>query len=193
VERVAYQNEFVKQVASTQADRLLVNLHGIFIKVVVTGELGWLDFSQGLVVLASSVTLFAVVRVLMDCAATQTRGRRGDEYRGMKFDDSRDFHTDKEEINEMVNKMIGSDHNDNNARENFATKVMHNDAHAMEVLACMVWEHHHEHEHHDDKEMVSAVKKKREWRIVSGLKYDDDELPARSPKTAGYEELTKES
>jgi hypothetical protein len=62
----------------------------------------------------------------------------------------------------------------------FIQKVMHNDAHAMEVLACLVWEHHHESDHHLDahkimdeiqvaEERKKEVKDARMKRVVSRL------------------------
>ena len=33
VERVVFQNEFLRQKAATHADRLIINEHGIFIKI----------------------------------------------------------------------------------------------------------------------------------------------------------------
>jgi hypothetical protein len=195
VERVAYQDQFTEDIKKSGADRLLVDEHGIFIKVVITGKIGWFDFSQLLVVLTSSFTLMAGVRFVVDTTATHNWSPlvRKEEYYGMKFDNSKDFEPDRAKLEEEIEKMLSFPENNQtfldsmtgeeaikyqanlqeyleanpgkteddfiqDKREEacslFIQKVMHNDAHAMEVLACLVWEHHHETEHHLDAHKI---------------------------------------
>jgi hypothetical protein len=114
VERVTFYNEFKEHTELSKADRLIINQHGVFIKVVVTGKIGWLDRDQALVVLASSLTLFASVRIAMDFISTQKifpglfrEAKTTEEYSGMKFDNSRDFNVKKKEIEQEVDELIG--------------------------------------------------------------------------------------